>query len=120
MLYQRILAPFRITVFLLIGALVVIGLSCSENDVTPPSAKAIVIGTVFLEDSDLTIPKVAVNIGDQSCKTVTNGEYRLTDVPVGTHTLIATKGGYETYSVDINVNTAVTEHNIRLWRIQRD
>ncbi len=89
--------------------------SCSDKSVDVPVA-GVVSGTVFLENTGGTIPKVVITVAGRSFKTVTNGRFEIPEVPLGEQTITATKGGYEDYAARVTV-TSRTIHDIHLTRI---
>jgi hypothetical protein len=89
--------------------------SCSEENVVEVQATGDVIGKVYFEESDRTIPKVVVTIAEREYKTVTNGEFVLPSIPYGDYTITAAKGGYRTHISEVVVNAPEIEHNVRLW-----
>jgi len=92
-----------------------VAISCSDKSSDAPAA-GVVSGTVFVENTNGTIPKVVVTVDGRSFKTVTNGRFEIIEVPLGEQTITATKGGYEDYAARITV-TSKTLHDIRLTRI---
>lgn len=95
--------------------LLVAAISCSDKSSDVPTA-GVVSGTVFLESTNGTIPKVVVAVAGRSFKTLTNGRFEIREVPLGEQTITALKDGYEDYSASVTV-TSRTVHDIRLTRI---
>ncbi len=93
-------------------------LTCSEKS-TEGVPHATVTGTVYVENTTGTIPKVRVAIADKEYTTVTNGDFFFAEIPFGEHTITAAKDGYEPYSREISVAGA-TNIEIRLQRVLSD
>lgn len=89
--------------------------SCTDDSSFNAHPKGTVVGRVFFQDTDRTIPKVVVSIGDQEYKTVTNGKFIFEQVPYGSHMIQAAKGGYTTHISEVVVDAPTVEHNVDLW-----
>lgn len=92
-----------------------IGLGCS-NGVDEFDNRGTVSGTVLLEDTEFTIPKVEVRLREFTIKTVTNGKFSFSGIPAGTQVLTAFKEGYAPFT-DTFLVSGTTRHDIRLRRI---
>lgn len=93
-------------------------LSCSDKS-AQGEPHAAVSGTVYVESTAGTIPKVRVAIADKEYTTVTNGRFFFTEIPLGEHTVTAHKDGYEPYSRHVTI-TGATDLEIRLQRVISD
>lgn len=89
--------------------------SCS-NAVDEGRGIGSVSGRVLLEDTEFSIPKVEVKLGEYSFKTVTNGEFSFKGVSAGVYRISAFKSGYNLHSDSIEVSGS-TEYEIRLFRL---
>ncbi len=93
-------------------------LTCSDKS-AQGVPHAAVSGTVYVENTAGTIPKVRVVIADKEYSTVTNGRFFFAEIPLGEHTVTANKDGYEPYSRHVTI-TGATDLEIRLQRVISD
>lgn len=99
----------------LLAALLILGLGCS-NGVDESDNSGRVSGRVLLEDTEFSIPKVEVSLREYTIKTVTNGKFSFSGIPVGTQIITAFKEGYAPYTDTLVVYGSVS-HDIRLFRL---
>lgn len=92
-----------------------IALSCS-NSVDDSREVGRVTGRVLFEDTESTIPKVEVKLGDYSFTTVTNGKFSFTVVSNGVYPISAFKAGYHVHT-DSLIVSGPTDYEIRLYRV---
>ena len=96
-------------------AIAVAAISCS-NAVDNSREVGQVTGRVLLEDTEFTIPKVEVKLGDYSFTTVTNGQFSFSVVSAGVYQISAYKSGYHLYTDSLIVSGS-TEYEVRLFRV---
>lgn len=89
--------------------------SCADPPILAPE-RASVAGTVFVEQTSGTIPKVTMRIADREFTTVTNGRFEFLNLEAGEYLLTADKAGYEPYAAII-VAYGQIQHDVRLIRV---
>jgi len=73
-----------------------------------------VIGNVTEAGTTTALGQTVVRVQDKAYETASDGRYQLLEIPVGTHTIRATREGYNDYTEQITIEEGFLTHNIEL------
>jgi len=90
-------------------ALSVLALGCGGDKGTG-SATGSIAGTVYRAGTGTPVTGALVLCAGVSGTTDSKGAYKLENVPVGRHTLTATKTNYEVFTTTVNVTSSTTQN----------
>ena len=97
-----------------LSLLIVVVAGCNGMD--PVNLGPSVYGTVLDAATQQPVADASVTIAGRAGATAPNGNYFLSDVPRGTHTLKVTKADYATYSVEVTVEDGYVQKNVHLTK----
>lgn len=80
------------------------GSSNSDNN----SSTINITGTVIEKGTNILLSGVTITLGNESTTTDANGNYRFSDISAGSHTVIASLSGYETYNGNATIDSNQT------------
>jgi len=84
----------------------------------PPVGKATLQGTITCSETGLPIPYASVKINTVECSADENGDYAITDIPLGTYILTVSAPGYRTRTLTLDLAEAkVYTQNVALTRL---
>ena len=100
-----------------LALLVVVALALAGcNGIDGVNIGPAVFGTVYDATTKETLANVRIEVSERVGTSNTIGSYYVAEVPKGTHTLKASKEGYETFTVDVDVNESMVEKKVYLTR----
>lgn len=102
----------RLVLLLLAAATVV---SCDGAIDDGVSVGPAVYGVAYDAATSQPLPDVRITIGERTHTTNVDGRYTI-DVASGTYTLTATRAGYATVTMEVNVNEWLVEKTLYLGR----
>ena len=95
----------RLLPLMLVCIPLLLGLGCSADDILGVNNKGELSGVVYdgADGGQTRLSGVRLSLVSRETDSNNQGEYKFTDIPVGTQTLTAYKTGFRTYSAQIQI-----------------
>ena len=71
-------------------------------------------GNVYYANTTIPVSGVLLSIDGKTATTGSNGSYRITGIKDGNQTLIATKDGFDNYSVSLQITSGANNHDVEM------
>lgn len=93
------------TTLLILLAITVLIISC-----TKPITTGSISGNIYFSGTTMPVSGVTVDVGNKKSTTSSDGTYKISGIPIGAHTLMASKEGFDPYyqEIDIILDDTVT------------
>ena len=102
-----IILPGVLTIALIING-------CNKEEKEEPQGKEVLSGSVYYAKTTIPVADVVLNIDGKSDTTGGDGKYTINGIRDGNQTLIATKEGFDDYSVDLQIDTLSNIHDVEM------
>jgi hypothetical protein len=95
-------------IILAASALLMFTLNCTKE------GTEVLSGYVFYAGTTIPVPDVLLTIGKKTAVSASNGNYIITGITEGNHTLMATRDGFDDFSTSLRIEADINKYDVEL------